>query len=228
MNKSIKLVVFDMAGTTINEGNLVYKTIQQEINKVGFDVSLTEVLAYGAGKEKHQAITDVLTNCTKAENIPTKADAIFANFKTALATAYDNTHAKPFEGVLELFKKLKSAGIKVALNTGYNAKTTNTLLAQVGWKVGKQVDAVITADDVVNGRPHPDMIHKAMKELAVEDAETVLKAGDSAIDIQEGKNANCGLTIGVLTGAQNKIQLEAADPDYILEKLTDLEHVLLK
>ena len=57
---TIKLAVFDMAGTTVNENNIVYKTVQKVINDLGYTVSLDQVLEYGAGKEKHQAITDVL------------------------------------------------------------------------------------------------------------------------------------------------------------------------
>ena len=56
----IRMVVFDMAGTTVDEDNVVYKTLQSEINKAGFSFSLEQVLAEGAGKEKRQAIKDIL------------------------------------------------------------------------------------------------------------------------------------------------------------------------
>ena len=53
-----------------------------------------------------------------------------------------------------------------------------------------------------------------------------LKAGDSEIDIIEGKNSGCGITVGVLSGAQTKEQLEVANPDYILQDVTELEYIL--
>ena len=46
------MVVFDMAGTTVNEDNLVYKTVQKVINDEGFAIELDQVLLNGAGKEK--------------------------------------------------------------------------------------------------------------------------------------------------------------------------------
>ncbi len=49
------MVVFDMAGTTVNEDNIVYKTLRAAINHAGFEFSLDQVLAQGAGKEKKQA-----------------------------------------------------------------------------------------------------------------------------------------------------------------------------
>ncbi|WP_200890708.1 hypothetical protein [Pedobacter lusitanus] len=52
MQNKFEMVVFDMAGTTVNENNLVYKTLRNAINNAGFEFSLEEVLAEGAGKEK--------------------------------------------------------------------------------------------------------------------------------------------------------------------------------
>jgi phosphoglycolate phosphatase-like HAD superfamily hydrolase len=54
----------------------------------------------------------------------------------------------------------------------------------------------------------------------------VLKAGDSAIDIEEGKRAGCGITVGVTTGAQTREQLEDAKPTLVLDSLPDiLNHI---
>lgn len=224
---NIKLAVFDMAGTTVDEDNAVYKTVQKVINDEGFDISLEKVLLWGAGKEKHQAIVDVLTNCTEIDNVLAVADKAFANFKPTLENVYATANIKTFDGMEDFFKTLKANGISVVLNTGYDSKTANGLLNKLKWKVGEQIDGLVTASDVVNGRPHPDMIQKAMAIVGVTDAAQVLKAGDSEIDVLEGKNAKCGLTVGVLSGAQTKAQIEVAKPDYILEKLTDLEQILL-
>jgi len=224
---TIKLAVFDMAGTTVNENNIVYKTVQKVINDLGFNVSLNDVLEYGAGKEKHQAITDVLQNCTEAEEIEKLAAEAFASFKPELEIAYNTNEIATFEGMIPFFKKLKDNGIKVVLNTGYDSKTANKLLSKLNWKVGQEIDALFTSDDVKNGRPHPEMIQKAMAQFKITNAAEVLKAGDSKIDIIEGKNANCGLTIGVLSGAQTREQLQDASPDYILNYLTELENILI-
>ncbi len=56
----VKMVVFDMAGTTVNENNVVYKTLRRAINEAGFPVTLEDVLAEGAGKEKLQAVKSIL------------------------------------------------------------------------------------------------------------------------------------------------------------------------
>lgn len=224
----IKMVVLDMAGTTVNENNLVYKTVQKAINIEGYSVSLDDVLKHGAGKEKYKAITDVLMNCTDEKDIDTVAERIFANFKVMLEKAYHESDISTFEGMEAFFDKLKSHDIKVVLNTGYDFKTANKLMNKLNWQVGVQVDALITSDDVVNGRPHPDMIKMAMAQFGINNSSEVLKAGDSEIDIIEGKNSGCGLTVGVLSGAQNREQLETAKPDYILQNVIELEDILFR
>lgn len=228
MKQRIELVVFDMAGTTVDEDNVVYKTVQQVINDEGFKVSLEEVLKHGAGKEKHQAITDVLTECTKTTNVALVANIAFSKFKLALKEVYDTIEIKTFAGTEELFKDLRSNNIKVVLNTGYDKKTAGLLVKKLGWIVGETIDGLVTSDDVVMGRPYGDMILLAMENTGVTDCAKVLKVGDSAIDIEEGKNANCGITVGVLTGAQTRSQLQQANPTYILESVNELRAILLK
>ena len=227
MKKVIELVVFDMAGTTVDEDNVVYKTVQQVINDEGLNVSLEEVLKYGAGKEKHQAISDVLRACTQLTDINLIADKAFSKFKIALNIAYETLEIKTFEGTEQLFKDLRDRDIKVVLNTGYDSKMAHLLLDKLGWIVGETIDSLVTADDVENGRPEGDMIILAMKNTGVVDTRKVLKVGDSAIDIEEGKNANCGITAGVLTGAQNRSQIQEANPTYIIESLNELRAILL-
>lgn len=216
----IEMVVFDMAGTTINENNIVYKSLHKSINKFGINVSLEQVLAIGAGKEKHQAIKDILAHINYWDM--GKSEIIFRDFKELLDQEYLVSNVLPIEGIENTLSNLKKDGIKVVLNTGYNSKVANVLLDKLNWIKGLQYDALITADDVERGRPFPDMIIKAMQMFEITDASKVLKAGDSAIDIIEGKNAQCGITIGVLSGAQTQKQLQNANPDYILNSLASL------
>lgn len=218
---NIELAVFDMAGTVVNEGNVVYKTLQKAINKKGRDLTLDFVLEHGAGKEKHQAIKDILA-AIDVDSKSEPSEPIFEDFKTMLDEAYDTLEVTSFAGVEKLIANLKSQKIKVALNTGYDTRIAELLLKKMNWVKGKHFDTLVTADDAVKGRPHPDMILKAMEILNVSDASKVLKAGDSIIDIEEGKNANCGVTVGVTTGAHTKAQLQSADPTYVLNSLLEL------
>ncbi|GAB2837190.1 phosphonatase-like hydrolase [Ferruginibacter profundus] len=217
----IKMVVFDMAGTTVDEDNIVYKTLLKTINDAGYDFTLAEVLATGAGKEKLTAIKDIIA-LSGAIPLDQLSNKIYTSFTTELAEAYNRFELQPQPGAEELFAELKKKNILVVLNTGYNEITAAAILDKLGWKVGVHIDALVTASDVTNNRPQPDMILLAMQQFDITDGHEVIKVGDSIIDIEEGKNAGCHLSIGITTGAHNYEQLASAAPDHIINHLSEL------
>ncbi|HAE69956.1 MAG TPA: HAD family hydrolase [Sphingobacterium sp.] len=228
MKEAIKMIVFDMAGTTVNENNIVYKTFRNAINTVGgYELTLTEVLAHGAGKEKLQAIKTVLKNSLNLVD-DELAQRMFTLFLGELEHAYEVEEIYPNTNAEELFAILKDRDILLVLNTGYDRKTAESLLEKLNWKVGKDVDALITASDVPRNRPYPDMIELAMQKFEIADPGVVLKIGDSIIDIQEGQQAGCGLSIGITTGAHNVAQLKSANPDYVIDDLLEIVPILEK
>ncbi|WP_340064728.1 phosphonatase-like hydrolase [Ascidiimonas aurantiaca] len=226
MKNSIELAIFDMAGTTVNENNVVYKTVQKVLTEAGYHVPLEIVLELGAGKEKRNAIHDILQIIHDKTTSSLEIDYLFNTFKKELKQAYNALEITSYNGVEDLFEYLRSRGIKVVLNTGYDESTARKLIKKLGWEIGKNIDDLITADDVATGRPSAEMIHLAMKRFSIDDPSKVLKAGDSIVDIEEGKNACCGITIGVLTGAQTRKQLQTAQPTLILENLAELKNIL--
>ncbi|PWN64337.1 HAD-IA family hydrolase [Chryseobacterium oncorhynchi] len=221
--KNIELLVLDMAGTTIDEDNVVYKTLTNAVTDYGYEVSLDKVLSTCAGMEKLEAITSLLREINGNEE---DAPAIFENFSDQLKEAYRKLEVKPINGTEDFLLKMKAKNKKIVLNTGYTSEIAHQLLNKLNWLQNVHFDALITADDVLESRPSPDMIHLAMKKFNITEADKVLKAGDSVIDVEEGKNAGCGLTIAVLSGAQSRAELEKAKPDYILKTISEAENIL--
>ena len=147
----IKLVVFDMAGTTINEDNVVYKTLLTAINKKGFNITLDQVLAEGAGMEKLQAIKNILKVYTGTTD-NNLSDEIYAEFISLLTDAYENLQVMAQPNAEELFLNLRQKNIRIVLNTGYNAETAELLVKKLGWKKGVEYDSLISSSDVENNR----------------------------------------------------------------------------
>lgn len=221
----IQLVVFDMAGTTVDENNVVYKTLHTAIQQAGFPCSYEQVLEWGAGREKMQAIQYVIQNLGYSTN-DSKEKSIYADFIIRLSAAYQTLQVKELPHAVEVMKILRENNIRVALNTGYNLITAQTLLHKLGWREGVNYDTLVTASDVSNNRPFPDMILLAMKKLEIENVKTVVKVGDSTIDIEEGINAGCLLNIAITSGAHTKLQLLTSNPDYVIDDLRQLIHIV--
>ena len=218
------MIVFDMAGTTVNEDNVVYKTLQRAVNDHGYNFSLDQVLAEGAGKEKFQAIKSIL----KLSSIDDDhlSEEIYQHFTILLNEAYQYLEVRPQPNVVELFQILKQQHISVVLNTGYSADIANALIHKLGWEKSVHYDELITASDVKKSRPEPDMILLAMNRCKIQQPGEVIKVGDSIIDIEEGKNASCALSIGITTGAHSYHQLLSANPDFIISDLLEIPEII--
>ena len=219
------MVVFDMAGTTIDEDNVVYKTLQQSIEQAGFPCTLDQVLAEGAGREKYQAIQNILQVFHQLKDDSIRK-SIYTDFVIRLSAAYQHLAVKPMPGAVELMHQLRNQNCKVVLNTGYNITTAQTLLHKLGWKESVEYDALITASDVSNSRPAPDMIQLAYRKFQLINGDETIKVGDSIIDIEEGRNAGCRLCIGITTGAHTREQLSTAHPDAIIDNLLQVISLL--
>lgn len=223
-NYNISVIVFDMAGTVVNEKNVVYKTLQKALGVAGYNFSLQEVLANAGGKEKHQAIKDLMN--LNPKNGELTSQEVYDRFLTYLTIAYQDLSVSSYPGVERMLLRLRKKAIKVVFNTGYNYETAYRLLEKMQWKLGLQYDLLVAADQVENSRPAPDMIQLAMKELDIDNSSQVAKVGDSVIDIEEGKFAGCGVTVAVTTGAHTKEQLSLANPTFLLDSLANLDELI--
>ncbi len=218
----MKLVVFDMAGTTVDERNVVYEVMTASLVAAGVEVELEAVVAVGAGQEKRSALARILAAHEGQAPDAGRVDRIFRDFERRLDAAYEVLAVKGLPGAEAVFGALRDAGVKVVLNTGYARRVAEGLIARLGWRVGAEIHGLVAADDVGRSRPDPAMIQRAMATFGVTDAREVAKVGDTVADILEGRNAGCGLSIGVTTGAQTREALAAAAPDAIVDRLVDI------
>lgn len=220
----IRMVVFDMAGTTVDEDNVVYKTLQRAIADHGYAFTLDDVLAAGAGKEKFQAVKSILAlNQIHNDSL---SEVIYNHFLILLNEAYTYLSVRPQPNAQEVFRILRQQKIMVILNTGYDRETAQSLITKLGWEKGLTYDDLITASDVNSGRPQPDMILLAMQHFNISHPEEVIKVGDSVADIEEGKNARCALSVGITSGAHSHEQLSSAHPDFIIADLSELPSIV--
>lgn len=224
----MKLLVCDMAGTTVNEGGLVYTTLQKVMNDAGLGVSDEEMINWhGAQKTEvvGHFVRDRLAKLSETES-QKMADKIDVNFEVEIQDAYfapESSVTLIHPELMDFCANLRLKGCKVALNTGYPKKIQNGLVEKL--KLNECVDAWVSAGEVGLGRPYPYMVQLAMKRCEVMDAKLVAKAGDTARDIEEGLNAGCGLAIGVLSGASEAEGLWKAGADLVLPDITHFAKV---
>ena len=220
----IELVVFDIAGTTVNDKGNVAMAFMDAFKKHGYKVDKNEVLKV-MGFRKKEAIKILLADFKRDSDsdINELIEKIHDAFVDNMISFYQSeTELKPQPYAEEVFVELRERGIKVALNTGFTKAITHTILNRLNWQIGQTIDGVISSDEVELGRPHPFMIRSLMDSLQISDVKLVAKVGDTQVDVQEGRNSGCGLVVSVTTGAYTRQQLESYDPDFVIDNLKEL------
>ena len=120
--------------------------------------------------------------------------------------------------------RLRRAGIKIALNTGFSRAIASVLIDRLRWN--DRIDASVTSDEVPCGRPYPDMIEHLRKQLGIAAAARVAKVGDTPADLEEGTNAGCGLVIGVTQGSHTREQLARCPHTHLIDSVADVPDLL--
>jgi HAD superfamily hydrolase (TIGR01509 family) len=96
-------------------------------------------------------------------------------------------------------------------------------------RVGRELDAigmsenfrtVVCNEDVVNKKPHPEGLHRAMNHMGKR-PEACCYVGDSPHDMEMGKRANIR-TIGILSRYPSSKKLSSAHPDFCFDSVTQL------
>lgn len=226
---SIKLVVFDMAGTTVKDANNVHEALQKALDRAGFHFSIEEINPY-MGIPKPLAIKYLLEKRPTAHHL--REDEKFIakvheDFIKEMIYFYETSPEvgeKPYAS--DVFKKLKAKEIKVALDTGFSRDIADVIIKRLGWGNGDLVDFSVTSDEVTNGRPYPDLIFKAMEISGITDSKEVAKVGDTSSDIQEGRAANCKYIIGITSGAFSREDLEKEPYTHLIDNLDELMEII--
>jgi len=224
----VKLVVFDMAGTTVKDNHEVTRAFQAALKKSNYKVPI-ELIDPLMGYEKNQAIRQILRlhehNDAKITN--ELVGKIHKDFVQNMISHYrDAKGIEPLPHVEETFAKLHEQGVQVGVNTGFSRDIADTIINRLQWKEKGLIDHVVGSDEVEFGRPHPYMIQKMMLEGGIERPEDVAKVGDTEVDIREGQSANCGYVIGVTTGTFRREELEPYRPTHIIDDIAEILDII--
>jgi phosphonatase-like hydrolase len=128
----------------------------------------------------------------------------------------------PMEDSEKVFAKLQEMGIKIGLDTGFSRDITDVILERVGWKDSPLIDVTVASDEVERGRPFPDMIQRMMEMLEINDTREIIKIGDTEVDVNEGHQTGCLMSIAVTTGAYTEEELRKHHPTHVINSLSEL------
>ena len=223
-----RLVIFDVAGTTALDGDLVIDAMSEALAADGLAVD-RDWIRVRMGLPKPVVIRELISRLSGAgsSELDPKTERIHRAFLDLAERGYrQHADVRETPGAREVFHALHEQQIKVALDTGFNRTTLNVLLERLGWNMAGLIDCSVASDEVTRGRPAPHLIRRAMQLVGVDDPRTVIKVGDTPADIESGWAADCGAVIGVSYGTHSREELEPYGPTRVIDALTDLLHVV--
>ncbi|MFI6547413.1 phosphonatase-like hydrolase [Streptomyces prunicolor] len=220
----IRLVVLDMAGTTVADGGLVEEAFAAAARHLGEEPgsgpgSMLDYVRATMGESKISVFRHLFGAETRAQ------DANKA-FEAAYAELVDGGRVAALPGARETIETLKSQGRTVVLTTGFARTTQDAILTALGWQDLADL-TLCPADAGGRGRPYPDMVLTAFLRTAVaDDVRQLAVVGDTSYDMLSGVRAGAGLVAGVLTGAHDADALRAAGATQVLDGVGQLPGVL--
>lgn len=212
-----ELLVCDLAGTTIRDRGEVPAAFETALREAGVAIEPTELDRW-RGASKQEVLARLLGDSGPAAH--GRIATVYARFRALLLDRLRSDGSLSLPGVDAALGRLKAAGIRLAVTTGFDREIARQVREAVSW--AGLLDAWICADDVARGRPAPYMIFRAMARCGVADVRRVSVVGDTRLDLEAAWNAGAGWRIGVLTGAHDRATLEAAPSTHVVESVSVL------
>ncbi|AGF73115.1 HAD-IA family hydrolase [Corynebacterium halotolerans] len=218
----IRLAVFDMAHTTVDDRDEVYRVLREATEREGARYT-DEQFRHHMGTEKKWAIRRLL-EIGGIDATDDRVEQAWQWFRAELRRTYTENPPVALDGVPEALDALRDRGITVALTTGFSREIADLIIDALGWDIGYSA----AGDEVAAGRPEPDMIFRVMSEAGISDPAEVISCGDTEADVVSARRA--GVTsVGVLTGHLSREDFEELDADLVLDSAADLpDHLVLE
>jgi phosphonatase-like hydrolase len=213
----IKLVIFDIVGTIIEDHGEVVSAFAGALQKNGVPFTQEELKAW-KGASKREVIRHFVNGLQSPDPVA-RVEATYSCFRSELQSLY-RQGIKPIKGAAETFAWCRDRGILIATTTGFYREISDLILDKTGWR--DLFAAHISSSDVRQGRPAPYMIFRAMEAGGVQDVREVINVGDTPLDLQAGSNAGVRGVIGVLTGAHDRDDLQGEPHTHIIESVANL------
>ncbi|MDI2588940.1 HAD family hydrolase [Psychrobacillus sp. NEAU-3TGS] len=209
----MKAIIFDFDGTLANTLPICYYSFQSVFKE--FD-------------DKNLSPEDIRAMFGPSETGIIRENLVHPNKEQAIELYYEKYLEKhlllvePNNEMDELLRSIKENGHKLGIVTGKARRSLEISLKAL--QMDGLFDVIITGDDVINPKPHPEGIIKALSLLDV-NKEDAMFVGDSEADIAAGVSAGL-LTIGVQWLEDYQTADFITQPNRIIKEIKHFNHIL--
>ncbi len=208
-----RLIIFDLDGTLVDAYQAVCLALNAVLKEMGYppaqDLTIKRNVGWG-----EQSLLEAFVD---REDIPGAQALYRQEHKRALPLG---TQFLP--KAQELLITLKQKGYRLGVATNRPAWSTRIIMEHL--KMDGFFDHVLSADQVANAKPQPDILYAMLAHFSLK-PEEVVYVGDMTVDVETGNRAGIR-TIAVLTGSSTRAEVEALNPFRTVADLSPVADIL--
>jgi phosphoglycolate phosphatase len=214
-----RLAVFDCDGTLVDSAHNIVAAMNMAFAEHKLACPADDAVRRVIGLSLETAVAALVPEAEAALHLrlTERYKAVF------FALREQRDHAEPlYPGAREAIAQLEEAGCLLGVATGKSQRGLQAVLGRHGL-----LDRFVTLQtaDIAAGKPHPEMLHRAMADAGVEPADTAM-IGDTSYDMQMAANAGVA-SIGVAWGYHPPAELEACGARAIAADFAALPDLVL-
>ena len=185
-----KIIILDFDGTLGDTAGVIIKTMHATIQELGLPARTDEECASMIGLRLVEIPSVLFPDCELDGEL-------YAQTYRRLFHIYNTEGAvELYPDVIETLHALRSRGIVLTIASSRSNASLNEYIHSLN--LTEIISLVLGADDVVDGKPHPEAVNKTLAHFGFKPEEAIV-VGDTVFDIQMGNNAGartCGVTYG--------------------------------
>jgi HAD superfamily hydrolase (TIGR01509 family) len=208
---TIRGLIFDFDGLILDTETPEYKILQDIFKSHGCILPLEKwALALGASFKAFNPIDYLVEQTGRSLD----KEALIQLWKKNSLELIEQQ--APMAGVVTMLEKAQQRGLKLAVASSSPSEWVNTHLTRLG--LIDTFDAILTASDVMNIKPHPELYLRAAQELKIHPSEAIaLEDSPNGITAARSAGMYCLAVVNSLTR-----YLDTSHASLAVESLADI------
>jgi len=213
------LLILDLDGTLVDSEALLVGMVGETLGAHGYAPPFPGSIAASIGLPLDEVFRRAVPHAGAAA-----IEELCADYRRGADTPEFVARFCLYDEVASTLAELRAAGARAVIATSKGRATSLDILEHCG--IHSMIDEVVGGDCVERGKPHPEMVERALAQFATP-PERSLVVGDTCFDIEMGKAAGAA-TCAVTYGMQAESALRAMRPEFVIDRFAALRGLVLR
>lgn len=180
----VQAVIFDLDGVLVDSEEFSMEATEQMLKELGIELTLEE-------RERAFGRTDLdsYRECIKDRKLSLNPEDMVRR-KEEIYSKLISGKLKPIEGAAELIQSLGEKAVRMAVASSGTRNKIRASLREIGFE--GLFETVVSAEDITQGKPNPEIFLKAAERLGVPPAQClVIEDAQAGVEAAKAAGMKC-------------------------------------